>query len=236
MKYSFLPLLLLAAPATAADRTYVVTDFDRIRIDGPFEVHVITKGTPMARASGPVGATDGLDLRVEGTTLIVRAGPRGWEALPKAGAPAAPVITVRTAMLRSAIVIGGGKVDIAGPVRGQRVDLSVTGSGSLTVPGLDADQFNATLSGDGSMKLGGRAAKARLSASGAGALEASALVTDDLVLRLGGPGSITANARYTASVTTSGVGAATVYGKATCKVKAAAGGPILCGKSAAKTG
>ena len=232
MKRLLLPLLLIAAPASAAERGYVVTDFDRIRVDGPFEVHVTTRGSPMARASGPTGATDGLDIRVEGTTLIVRAGPRGWEALPRAGSPAAPVITLRTLNLRGATVIGGGKLDITGPVRGQRVDLGVTGSGSLAVPGLDADQLDATLLGGGSMTLGGRAARARLSTSGAGAIEATALVTGDLILRLDGSGSTTATARFTANVTTTGLGAATVYGKAACKVKAVAGGPILCGKAA----
>ncbi len=226
-------LLLLTVPASAADRGYVVTDFDRIRVDGPFEVHVATRGAPLARASGPTGASDGLDIRVEGTTLIVRAGPRGWEALPGPGSPAAPVVTLRTQNLRGATVIGGGKVEIVGPVRGQRVDLQVTGSDSLAVPGLDADQLDATLLGDGAMTLGGRAGRARLSTSGAGAVLASALVADDLIVRLDGTGSIVATARYTADVTTTGVGAATVYGKAACTVKAVAGGPVVCGKRAA---
>lgn len=224
-----LPFAFLLGVAASPDRGYVVTTFDRVRVDGPFDVHVATRGAPMARAVGPADSTDGLDIRVEGTTLIVRAGPRGWKALAKPGSADAPVIYLRTTDLRGATVIGGGKLEITGPVRGQRVDLQVTGAGSLSVLGLDVDQFVASLLGDGTMKLGGRAAQARLSVSGAGALQASALTVNDLILRLDGPGSATTSARYTAQVTTTGVGAATVYGKAACKVKAVAGGPIACG-------
>jgi hypothetical protein len=230
MKRACLALLLVAVPVSAADRAYVVTDFDRVRVDGPFDVRVTTKGSPMARASGGLAATDALDIRVEGTTLIVRAGSRGWAALPRPGSTDAPVITLRTNALRGVTIIGGGKVAVTGPLRADRVDLQVTGAGSLVAPGLDADQVNATLLGEGSMTLGGRAGTARLTTSGAGVLTATRLVANDLVVRLDGTGNTTANARYTACVTTTGVGAAIVYGGAKCMVKAVAGGPISCGK------
>lgn len=225
--------LTVAAPARAAERRYVVTQFDRVRVDGPFDVRVATRGAPAARAVGAPDATDGLDIRVEGTTLIVRAGARGWTALPHADPRAAPVLYLRTQTLRGATVIGGGRLDIDGPVRGQRVDLQLTGSGTMTVPALDVDQFTATLLGGGTMTLGGRAARVRLLTSGAGTIEATALQADELVLRLDGAGTTRATARYVAQVTTTGLGAATVYGKAACTVNAVAGGPIRCGVPAA---
>ena len=225
-----LALLLLSVPTNAAERTYSIGSFDRIRVEGPFEVRLTTGASPGARAQGTPRATDGLDIRVEGTTLIVRAAVNGWGEQAVAGNAGAPVIHASTPAIRSATVIGGGQLTINGAIKGQRIDLSLTGSGSLGAGGLNADQLSATLFGSGSMKLGGRAAKVRLVTSGSGVIDAAPLSAGDLILRLEGPGEIRATARFTANVTTTGLGAATVYGTPACTVKASAGGPISCGK------
>ena len=228
--FALFPLaLLVAAPGHAAERHYVVTNFDRVRVEGPFVVRLTTRKAPAATADGSERATDGLSIRVEGTTLIVSAGPNGWSGVPVRGAVEAPVIRLSTSAIRGATVIGGGSLTIDGAVAGQRIDLSVTGSGTLAVPALDADQVNANLLGSGSMTLGGRGGHVRLLASGSGVLDAGALRGDDVLVRLDGSGSASATARYTADATSSGVGAVTIYGKPACKVKAVVGGPISCG-------
>ena len=80
------------------------------------------------------------------------------------------------------------------------------------------------------MKLGGRAAKVRLMNTGSGMLDAVPLSAGDLIAILDGPGELRASARFTAKVNTTGLGAATVYGKPACTVKAVGGGPVSCGK------
>jgi hypothetical protein len=233
-------LLLLAVPGVAPSaalaatgRSYVVTDYDRIRIDGPFDVALTTRAPPSARAEGPAEASDSLDIRVEGRTLIVRAGSRGWGEVPRRGSAQPLVIRLGVPMLRGATVIGGGRLTVAGPFRAQRVDLAVTGSGSIAAPALDADELNATLLGSGAMTLGGRGGRTRLLTSGTGGIAAAALRSDALTVRLDGSGTITATARYTADATSTGLGAVTIYGKPTCRVSKAASGPIRCGVEAA---
>lgn len=225
MKTALLLLLVVASPTAAAERREGIDDFDRIRVEGPYEVHVATRGNPGARIVGSPAAADGVDLRVEGRTLFVRA-----TAVDGNGGRArdAPVIYLRTIDLRGASVVAGGRLEIAGPVRGERVDLQVTGSGTITAPALAAGQLVATLIGTGTLTLGGHAAHARLLANGAGLLEAAALQTDDVLVRLDGTGTIRASARYLANVVTSGVGAVTVYGKPKCTVKAVSDGPVAC--------
>lgn len=225
--------LVLAVPAQAAERTIVVTSFDRLRVEGPFEVRVTTRRPPSAKIEGTVRASDAVAVRVEGTTLIVSTGPKGWDEVPAIGKPSAPVVYLGTLSLRSAAVIGGGQVRIDGPLRGQRIDLQVTGSGGLAIGALEADQLNATVLGPGTMTLGGRGGRVRLIGSGAGTLDAGALRGDDVTVRLEGPGAIQASARYTADAISTGIGAITIYGKPACRVKAAAGGPISCGEIAA---
>jgi hypothetical protein len=228
MKSVLLPLLFLAvAPVQAADRIYYIGDFDRIRVEGPFDVRLATRGNPAAHVTGSAPAS--LELQVDAGVLVVRARQDVTDAARTGAAFEPPVIYLRTTDLHSATVIGGGKLDITGPVRAQRVDLQVSGAGTIAALGLDAEQLNATLIGNGQLTLGGRAGTARLLSSGAGMLEATALRADTLRLRLDGSGTARASARRTADVATSGLGAATVYGTAKCKVHAAAGGPIACG-------
>lgn len=234
LRFALLPIAMLcAAPAAAAERSIVVTSFDRLRVEGPFDVRVTTRAAPSARVEGTVRAADGVAVRVEGTTLIVTAGPKGWDEVPVIGKPGTPIIYLGTLSLRSATVVGGGQVRVDGPLRGQRIDLQVTGSGGLAIGALDADQLNATVLGSGRMTLGGRGARVRLIASGAGTVDAGALRGDDVTVRLDGAGAIQASARYTADAISTGIGAVTIYGKPACRAKAAAGGPISCGEIAA---
>ena len=100
----------------------------------------------------------------------------------------------------------------------------------MTLTGADADQLIATVIGSGSMTLGGRAAKVRLLTSGAGGIAADRLLADDLTVRVEGTGATSAAARYTANVTTAGIGGVTVLGTPACTVKSLAGGPIQCGR------
>ena len=227
-----LPLLAVAAPAAAEDRSFAIGSFDRVRVDGPFRVIVTVGASPAGTASGDPRTIANLDVRVDGTTLTVRAGTSGWGEQGGAGREQAPVVRVATPALRGIVTIGAAQVSVGGAWRGQRLDVSLTGSGSLAAPTIDADQLFATVLGSGTMTLGGRAARARLTTSGTASIAATPLVVNDLAVRLDGNGAIDAQARYTATVTATGLGAVTVYGKPACTVSAGAGGPVSCGKLA----
>lgn len=228
-----LPALLLwtlaAPPAAAEQRVFAIGSFDRIRVEGPYDVHVATGQSPAAAVEGEAEAVARIDLRVEGTTLIVRVGTGGWGERPQGGSRRAPVVRAATGMIRSAVVVGGGRLSVDGTLRSQRIDLSLTGSGVLAVPALDADEVNLTLLGSGGVTLGGRTGRARLITSGSGTTDATALEAGSLIVRLDGPGTTSAGARYTADVTTTGVGGVTIAGHPACTIHAAGGGPVACG-------
>lgn len=232
IRFLLLAALLAAlapAPAISAARNYSVASFERIRVDGPFRVVLTTGQPPSATAEGDPQVTDTLDIRVEGSTLIVRAGTGGWGEQPARGRGSL-VIRVSTGMIRGATLIGGGDLSIVGRLSGQRIDLALTGSGSLRADGLDADQLFASAIGAGRMTLGGRAAKARLATSGPVQLNAGGLVANDLTVRADGDGDLVAQARYTAAVSSAGVGSVTVYGKPACTVQGVPNGPVSCGR------
>src|SRR5947209_20406782 len=112
---------LLAAPAGAADRTYPVTDFDRIQVEGPFEVTLATGLTTRVRASGSADALERVSVEAEGRTLRIRANASAWGGYP--GRTPGPVrIEAATRDLTRATVLGSGSLAID-KARGPRIDL-----------------------------------------------------------------------------------------------------------------
>src|SRR3954451_19033136 len=102
-------LLLLPAAAAAADRTYTVTDFDRVQVDGPYEVVLTTGGPSGARATGSQLALDAVTVEVSGATLRVRTNRSAWGGYP--GQPVEPAkIRLTTRDLKSATVVGAGSL------------------------------------------------------------------------------------------------------------------------------
>lgn len=222
-----LALLALSLPAAAdaRDRTVMLTSFDHVRVEGPFDVTLTTGRGAGARISGDDRAIDGVNLRVVGRTLVVSAGVNGWGGYPGEARGAVRIVAT-TPMLRSAHVAGGGRLTID-RVRSQQVDLGLSGAGSLSVAAIEADQLNATLTGNGAMTLGGTAGRARFVNSGAGAIEAGALVTGELTLQSQGTGSGTYHARFTADIAAMGLGSIVVAGQPKCRVRG--NGPVTCG-------
>ncbi len=228
MLRAFVPALLIVAPANAAERSVAVTSFERVRVDGPFEVRLTTRATPNATISGDARMLDLVSVRVDGGTLIVRAERGGWGERGRASGPA-PIIRVQTRDLKSASVIGGGRLTVTGPVMADRVDLSLTGAGSLNVPGVAAGQLVATLIGTGQLTLGGTTRSARLIGNGAGRIAAEGLTAGDATVRTEGTTSVGVTARFTAAAYSTGLGPIEILGRPECKGKAQAGGPIRCG-------
>ena len=214
---AFFVAVAVASPATAADRNYSVTSFDRIRVEGPYSVNVTTNVAPFARASGDLRAIDRVSLRVEGRTLYVRANrPAAGSTLDK---PAGPVtINVGTHDLAHASLSGSGSLAID-KLRGLEFVLLVSGSGSGSIAEADLDKLRVSLVGSAQAKLGGKAKQFTGLIRGAGSLDASALATKDATLGVQGPGGITATATNSAKITASGTATVALEGGAACELK-----------------
>jgi hypothetical protein len=171
-------LLLLATPAMAADRNYSVTSFDRIRIDGPYQVSLKTNVAPFARASGSQAALDDVSIKVEGRTLVVRAMPGGsWGGYPGASRGSA-TIAVGTHELKTVWINGAGALFVD-KVKGLSFDASIQGAGVMRVDSTDVDLVKIGMSGAGSARLTGRAAKLTANVSGTSTLDAETLAAKD---------------------------------------------------------
>lgn len=225
--YRLVPFLLFGLTTSAAppaqDKTFLVAGFDRLRVDGPFQVKVAT-GPTRAAASGDAQALQRLQVRVDGGTLVVSAGTDGWG---RATGPAVvpPKITLSTPTLRTVLVNGGGQVRVAG-MKGARIDLGLNGDGSLGVSGLDAADLGVTLTGTGTMTLAGKARRVRVRSNGAGSIDGAALQSGDAVLLSESSGGMRIGVRYTAQVFAMGLGSVEIDGKPECRISG--GGPVRC--------
>lgn len=216
------PFFLLTAATSVEERGFMVSSFERLRVDGPFEVEVVT-GPPRATASGDRAALDRVAVRTNGDTLIVSAGPLAWARAR--GQAALPRVRISVPALRAATLNGGARVRVA-ETRGARVDLALSGSGSLDVAAVRAEELVVSLSGNGAVTLGGTAARARMRTSGAGSIDAATLTAGDASLTSDGSGGIRVNVRYTARASALGSGGIDITGKPECILRGP--GPMTC--------
>ena len=227
-----LPVLIclaLATAAPAAERRLMISSFDRLRVDGPFRVDVVTGRSPGGRVSGDPRRLDGVVVRQEGDTVVVA--PSGTPDDARGPAAAPIVVTLATPSLSGVALVGPGAVTVTG-LKADRVDLSVAGTGTIAVTSAAAIDLNATTIGTGRIAVAGRATRARVVVNGAGGIQADALDVGEATIRLDGPGDVTARARFVATVTNTGLGHVTVAGGAKCVVKAVTAGSVACGAAA----
>lgn len=220
-------LALAAAPAAAAERRFVVTDFDRVQVEGPFEVTVRTGRPGSAVAKGSARALDRVDIEVQGRLLRVKSNLSGWGGMP--GEDAGPVTIELTAHgIRSANLRGPGSLSID-KAEAMRFDLSLSGNGRIAIDRIEADTANLVLIGSGRILLGGEAKRLRASVQGAGDLEASKFVAQDAEISSGTTGLVTVGVERAAKVNVGGPGDVEIIGSPACTVTRRGSGRVACG-------
>ena len=127
-----------------------------------------------------------------------------WGGYPGEGV--GPVtIALTTRDLRNAAVVGSGSLEID-RARGLRVDLSVSGSGRLSVGAVEADNLVVGLLGGGRITLAGRAKQLKATIQGSGDLAAAGLSADDAQIASDTAGNVALAVADTAKVTATGSG------------------------------
>jgi len=221
-----LPILALLAlaslPASAAapatQRNFSVTGFDRIRIDGPYKVTLKTNVAPFARATGTAGSLDGVSVKVEGRTLVIREGTGSWGGYP--GENRGPVtIDVGTHDLSAIYINGPGALDVD-KVKGLSFEISIQGSGMARIDAVDVDQMKVGVAGAATTRLAGRAAKLTATVRGTSAFEGDSLSVKDAVIGAEGPSIVRAQVTNSAKVDANGLVSVTLTGEPACTVRA----------------
>ena len=207
----------IAAPAPAATRSFGITDFQKIRVDGPFRVTLKTGVAPFASASGSAAALDRVAIEVRGDTLIVHNSVDSWGGYP--GQDPGPVeISIGTHDLSSAWLNGSGALSID-QVKGLKFDLSVQGSGLGEIGQASIDQLSVSLTGTATAKLAGDAGKLTAYIRGVSDLEAADLSTKDATLGAYGAATIAASVSNSALVEATGPATLRLSGNPSCTLR-----------------
>jgi hypothetical protein len=224
-----LPFLLLAisTPALAEERRFTVTDFDRVVVEGPYQVTLRTGNSPAARVSGDRQGVARVAIDVQGRTLRVRSDRSAWGGFPRD--TSGPVqVEIATHELKSAAVLGPGGLSID-RMKGMRLDLSLEGSGSLSVAGVESDHLTLGLLGSGRMNISGKARQLRVNVQGSGDLNAAALIAEDAHVTSETSGTLQVGAKRSAKVNATGSGETRILGRPACTVNAIGSGRVACG-------
>lgn len=220
-------LLAAATPsAWAAEQQYSVTNFDTVRMQGPFRVTIVTGKGNSARGVGDRDALDRVSLNVAGGVLTIRAAaPRYGEADRNLGRVE---LSITTATVRRVMMGGNGALNIQG-MKGVRGDINLAGNGDLEVSGMSLDQLVVNSAGSGRIRMAGQAGVARIQVIGAGSIDAPGLVAKDIFIDSQGPGSILLTGTGGADIDVQGSGNVKVLGKVACTTKQAGSGLLECG-------
>ncbi|WP_264604898.1 DUF2807 domain-containing protein [Sphingobium sp. B11D3D] len=229
-------LMLVAAAgglsaAHAANRTYIVTDFDSIRVEGPLEVSLETGRGASARGEGDRATLDALQLTVSARTLTVRLRAPVAGAAGAQGARGTARLALTAPSLRRVQLVGSGLLRVKG-LNKAAADVNLVGSGRIEVRGIEIDDLKLVQGGAGSTLLSGRARKVQIGLSGSGTLDASDLRAVDLDLAVDGAATTETFAERTAKVMLVGTGSAVVEGRPACTVRQVGSGLVSCGRPA----
>jgi len=222
---------LVATSAQAATKSYSITDVSRLRIAGPFDVHVHVGGSSSVRATGPQEAIDRLSVEQHEESLVIKPLSGGWGGWPN-GFHGKLVVDVTMPSLDQAAVAGSGDTTID-RAKGDALMLALSGSGDLSVAGIQVTQLNATSTGSGTLSVAGRVVGAKAVLTGSGDLKGEQLLADDAEVRLVGSGSLSIGARHTAKGSLAGSGDLSIVGPAACAIERSGSGDVHCDHKAA---
>lgn len=210
-------------------RAFAVRDFDQVTLSGADDVKVIYGRDFAVAATGVPDALDRLDIRKDGTGLIIaQKDEKGWKIGWDKSRPSA-VVTVTMPLIRAATLSGAGDLNVASATPEDAFAARLSGSGNLTVENSRAKAVDLTLTGAGNMKLRGLADSVKAQLTGSGSIDAVALAAREVTVGLTGAGNITASASELATGTLSGVGNVEIAGPARCAVSKTGVGDVSCG-------
>jgi hypothetical protein len=214
-------LVLLAVGALSSFTTRPVAEretrpvgsFTEISLGGSSRV-VVKQGSPQSVAlEGSKEDLADFETEVQGSQLRLKfRNQEGRQFNNKNHGPVTVYVTVPT--LKALRVGGSGKLELNGPLQAEDLALTLSGSGDLLVPQLRAKQLETSVSGSGTIVVGGTAASNDIRIGGSGRVRAHDLKTETSRARISGSGDAHVYASRTAEGSISGSGSLYVAGGA----------------------
>lgn len=224
-----LALFCAPAPASADERRYPLTDFDRVIVEGPYVVRIVVGRPTAATATGSRQALDLLTLDQQGQMLRIR---RNRTASAGNVAPVTGIVHIELAArsLRSARIIGPTQLTVEN-ARGLNLELSVEGSGALRATGVDAENLSLALLGSGGLEVAGSTRALTGNFQGTGEIRAADLRASRATIVSTNSGAVALQVNGPVTVTSNGLGQIRIFGRPDCTVRGLTPDVVACDSS-----
>jgi hypothetical protein len=199
MRTSLLPLLLalplvqgcwnmncVDAPGPVVTRDLAVEPFTGVITEGAIDVEIVQGPVQQVKAEGPAAALDLLSTQVKAGMWHVRT-----TSCFKSDVDLVVRITVLA--LDHVGVEGSGDVHCTGAFAGERLEVTVDGSGDITAP-VSARTLKVSIQGSGDVSLSGTAGEADLGIAGSGNVEGLDLSAGRADVEIKGSGDVSITA------------------------------------------
>ncbi|UOR04503.1 DUF2807 domain-containing protein [Hymenobacter aerilatus] len=190
--------------------TRQVGAFSEIGLGGSANV-ILRQGSPQkVEVEGSTEDVARLETIVEGKRLRIRRKPesnfRGRDYQGK--------ITVYITMpdINALAVSGSGSIKALTDVQSHVLALSVSGSGNIELPEMQADKTDISISGSGNVNVAGVSTDTNVSISGSGSIQATKLRAETCGVRIAGSGNARVYASKTLDARIAGSGSVYVSG------------------------
>ncbi|HEX9174096.1 MAG TPA: DUF2807 domain-containing protein [Telluria sp.] len=197
----------------------------RVRLDGLVDLRIRQGAAPALVLSGDAGVVARATTEQRGDTLHIDTESEGHGRHRRVHAeltlPALREVTSESVGTTEIRGFSGDEIalslDGAGSMQMwcnyKRVTATLGGVGHMNLAGLDSESVDLNLNGAGYVKLSGRSKWLKADLGGLGGLDARGFSTDSVNLDMSGLGNATVSASQNATLSLSGLGSVTVYGK-----------------------
>jgi hypothetical protein len=125
-------------------------------------------------------------------------------------------------------VSGSGKAEIKDPVKGESLNLSVSGSGKLIASEIEVNEVNCSISGSGDIIINGSgtASKSDIAISGSGNYSSESLKIKSAEISISGSGNCTCNVTESLEARVSGSGNVNYFGNPKIDARVSGSGKV----------
>lgn len=217
-------LLLGTTAASAAERQFPVSGFDKVLASGSESIRITTGKSASVVATGPQARLDRLNIRVDGTTLKIdhKSGMNSsWSRDDEVR------IAITMPALHGIHASGSGDI-VADSGSGPAFAASLSGSGNLDISRIDSAAVTLRTSGSGDIAASGKCGDAKVMISGSGDMALGGLACTNIDVKISGSGDVAARATGNANINISGSGDVTITGGARCTSRTSGSGDVTC--------
>ncbi len=204
--------------------TRSVRDFDRVSFGVAGSLYIMTGPEFRLEIEGDRRVVGNTEIQVRDGRLVIRNfnnnfGFRGDQKV---------IINLTMPAIKGIAVSGSGVAEVREAVSADGLDLSVSGSGKLKVPSVEADRLECSISGSGDIIIEGRGSvdNAEISISGSGSYTGELTEIDHLLVKVSGSGSCYCNAGDSLEASISGSGSIVYSGNPKINARVSGSGKV----------